>query len=355
MVGSAHSEMERLAAAAIDHVGFLQEAHGILRRAMGFDVSSFATTDPATVLPTCCIMPELGHDPDGEVVIFRSEYLEEDFNRFADLALAGVPAATLRDASGGDLERSWRYRTMLSQFGVQDELRGACVARGNCWGNVSLYRVSGVFSPDDVTTLASLAAVMADGIRLSLLRSATQRAVNDGPGMLVMHGDTVRATSNTAELWLNRLQQDRVPTPVLSLAAQARASNGPVTGRMPLPDGGWVLLHASSMKGLDDNDVGVILEAAQPIHLVDIVVAALELTPREREVVEHVLRGRSTRQIAATLGISAYTVQDHLKAVFDKTGVRSRGELASTLLHEHYEPRRHRGLTPGPYGWFLEN
>lgn len=67
------------------------------------------------------------------------------------------------------------------------------------------------------------------------------------------------------------------------------------------------------------------------------------------------LRGRSTKQIAAALGISAYTVQDHLKAVFDKTGVRSRGELASTLLNEHYEPRRPRGLTPGPYGWFLEH
>lgn len=355
MVGDARSQMERLAAAAIDHVGFLQEAHAILRRTMGFDVSSFATTDPATVLPTCCIMPELGHDPDGEVLIFRSEYLEEDFNRFADLALADVPAATLRDASGGDLERSWRYRTMLSPFGVQDAIRAACVARGNCWGNVALYRVSGVFSADDVTTLASLAGVMADGIRLSLLRSATQRGVNDGPGMLVMHGDTVRATSETAELWLNRLQQDRVPTSVLSLATQARASDAPVTGRVPLPDGGWVLLHASRMKGLDDNDVGVILEAPQPIHLVDIVVAALGLTPREREVVEHVLRGRSTRQIAATLGISAYTVQDHLKAVFDKTGVRSRGELASTLLHEHYDPRRRRGLTPGPYGWFLEH
>lgn len=192
----------------------------------------------------------------GKVLIFRSEYLEDDFNRVADLALADVPAATLRDASGGDLERSWRYHTMLSQFGVQDELRGACVARGNCWGNVSLYRVSGVFSADDVTTLASLAAVMADGIRLSLLRSATHRGVNDGPGMLVMHGDTVRATSDTAELWLNRLQQDRVPTSVLSLATQARASDAPVTARVPLPDGGWVLLHASKMKGLDDNDVG---------------------------------------------------------------------------------------------------
>lgn len=355
MAGGVQSDMKRLAGAAIDHVAFLEESHAILRRAVQFDVSSFATTDPATVLPTCCIVPELGHDPEREALIFRSEYLEKDLNRFADIALQRVPVATLQQASGGDLDRSWRYRVMLSQFGLQDELRAACVGRGRCWANVTLYRTSGVFSDEDVATVASLAGVMADGIRLSLLRSAAQRALDDDPGMVILTGETIQATSETAERWLDRLQRDRVPTPVLSLGAQARSSDAPVTARVALPDGGWALLHASRMKGLGDDSVGVILEAARGIHLVDVVVAALGLTPRERDVAEQVLQGRSTRQIAAALGVTAYTVQDHLKAIFDKAGVRSRGELASQLLHEHYEPRRQRDLTPGPYGWFLED
>ena len=52
-----------------------------------------------------------------------------------------------------------------------------------------------------------------------------------------------------------------------------------------------------------------------------------------------VCQGLSTRQIADRLHLTADTVQDHLKSVFDKTGVHSRGELVAAILQRDYLPR----------------
>ena len=45
-------------------------------------------------------------------------------------------------------------------------------------------------------------------------------------------------------------------------------------------------------------------------------------------------------------------MQDHLKAVFDKVGVSTRGELVARLFFDHYAPRLASGATVGPDGWF---
>ena len=76
-------------------------------------------------------------------------------------------------------------------------------------------------------------------------------------------------------------------------------------------------------------EIAVIIEPAHPSTLAPLLLSSRGLTPREREVALLVLRGASTQAIAADLHLSAYTVKDHLKAIFDKLGVRSRRDLVS--------------------------
>jgi len=62
-----------------------------------------------------------------------------------------------------------------------------------------------------------------------------------------------------------------------------------------------------------------------------------ELTVREKEVLQHILSGKSNREIAETLFISENTVKTHARSIFSKYDVSSRAELISTLLKNQSE------------------
>jgi len=57
------------------------------------------------------------------------------------------------------------------------------------------------------------------------------------------------------------------------------------------------------------------------------------LTPREREVLQHIARGYMYKEIAARLGISAKTVEAHVSAVLRKLQLSSRHELTRWATH----------------------
>ena len=59
------------------------------------------------------------------------------------------------------------------------------------------------------------------------------------------------------------------------------------------------------------------------------------LTPREREVLQHVLAGRLNKQIAADLGIVEKTIKVHRSHVMHKLGVRSVAELVRLAERAH--------------------
>jgi len=90
----------------------------------------------------------------------------------------------------------------------------------------------------------------------------------------------------------------------------------------------------------------IIIEPAGPKEVTWIKATAYGLSDREKEVVELVVRGASTKQIAAMLYISEYTVQDHLSNIFDKVGVRGCKALVKRLFYDNLypslKPSKHR-------------
>jgi DNA-binding CsgD family transcriptional regulator len=110
-----------------------------------------------------------------------------------------------------------------------------------------------------------------------------------------------------------------------------------------------------------DAPTALIIEPAGAYELAPLAAAAHGLTIRERSITELVARGYGTDDIAHQLHLSAWTVQDHLKSIFDKVRVRTRGELIARLFFEHRSPRLSdhspvRIASPGrdrnyPAGW----
>jgi DNA-binding CsgD family transcriptional regulator len=58
----------------------------------------------------------------------------------------------------------------------------------------------------------------------------------------------------------------------------------------------------------------------------------ITLSPRERQVLLLLLGGDSQKQVASKLGLSPFTVGDHLKEIYRKLGVVSRAELLSKFI-----------------------
>ena len=142
-----------------------------------------------------------------------------------------------------------------------------------------------------------------------------------------------------------------------SVAGAVRRASKPETERdragvprlcVKARSGRWLTLQGALTEARPEHpsEMMIIIEPAGPKEVTWIKATAYGLSDREKEVVELVVRGASTKQIAAMLYISEYTVQDHLSNIFDKVGVRGRKALVKRLFYDNLypslKPSKHR-------------
>ena len=72
-------------------------------------------------------------------------------------------------------------------------------------------------------------------------------------------------------------------------------------------------------------------------------VEGMELTEREREILQGVARGERSKEIAARLGISIRTVGAHLASIYSKLGVDSRASAVAIALERGLLDHDRRG------------
>jgi DNA-binding CsgD family transcriptional regulator len=132
-----------------------------------------------------------------------------------------------------------------------------------------------------------------------------------------------------------------VSGPVLQARAGAGGrAHGDARVRIRTTEGRWLVCHASCLTGPGGRPgpVALVIEPATPADLAVLIAEAYGLTSRELQITQLLARGMTTGEIAATLFISPHTVRDHLKTIFAKVRVSSRGELVARLFTEHYWP-----------------
>ena len=362
----ARRQFVRLLHRGLDLAAFLEAADRTLVSVLPFDDSCWLTLDPATLLPTSHFTRE--HGIEVLMALAANEFLEDDLNKFADLARAKPPVGTLYAATQGDLHRSPRFTKVLAPYGHEDgdELRAVFMDGDSAWGCVALHRHQGRFHANEVALIADIGGYIAEGIRRAILTTAL--GGDDGtdpPGLILLReDDSVESLTPAASFWIGEIldstaDSGELPLIVASVAHRARQALAERTqevaqARVPRRAGGWLILDASLMGDDPKGRVGVIVHPASAPQISGLIAEAYGLSKREREVTRLVLNGLSTREISERITISPYTVQDHLKAVFDKVGVRSRRELVAQLFLQHYAPRLQGGAKVGPDGWFAE-
>ncbi len=354
---TALARIRRLSCAGLDVAGYLNQVNPILSSVVSNGTESIHSPfwymlDPESRLITSIYGEGCDIDPSDYM---RWELLADDYIKTADVIHHPLGVLTLHEVTDGRPERSRIYVEVMAPNGMAQELLVALrSSTGETWGTTRLNRAPGdpMFSQHEIGFMSAAAPLIAEGVRRGLLvGEAATPDQPDAPGVVVLTPDgEVESLSPLAEQWFARLpdddgRRDGLPTSVLAAATTAvrdaghSSSGAASTARVPMTNGHWAVVQGVATGTQNDARVTVIIQPAHPDRIAPLLMSIYELTVREQEVTQQVLRGSSTTELAKALGLSPHTVQQHLKSIFEKTGVNSRGELIAKIYFDCYDLR----------------
>jgi DNA-binding CsgD family transcriptional regulator len=335
--------LEGMSRSSVSVDAFQHEAVLALRSVIGFDRWCWPLADPATLIPGVGVA-----DHDYGPMLPRALELEfggQDVATKDTIARRRRPVGSLSTDTLGDLARSARWDEVLRPVGIGDTAILACRDAYGCWGWFEAHRDSsdGPVADDDLTLLADVAPTLALPLRRALASREPGEVELPPSGTIVLDED-LRLLTHTepARRWLDLLPAAQLfaswgmlPAPLYPVATLARegASHRAHT-LVPAMNGTWVTIEAAPLVGTE-GDIAVTLRSPTPMETLDVLSRAHGLTRRERQLVTLLVGGLDTSAIMRRLSISQYTIQDHLKSVFAKTGARSRREVVAALSGDH--------------------
>ncbi|MCM3783458.1 helix-turn-helix transcriptional regulator [Neobacillus mesonae] len=351
MMNTMSSALHRRIAAAYKpcttSIQYRQTVTNLLRDVIPFDAYCFTTVDPQTLLSTGAVAEDgveaIHH------ALFINEYQGEDFNKYRAMIHNRETSAVLSISTMGNLSLSSRYASILQPAGFEDELRAVLVTHGFCWGYLSLFRHAGKawFTEAEREQLEECTSDIAKALRDYYLRipvidAATLKVAERGI-LILSENLEIMWQNSSAEEWISLLQAageldaNILPHAIRAVSTdiqRAAAHDEPLSKTcVSLPGGIYLIIQASLITNKSmEQQIAVWIEPA-PLHeVLPLMIQTHGLSGREAEILELILQGYSTKDIASALHISAYTVQDHLKSIFTKTGMNSRRELLQHFI-----------------------
>lgn len=334
--------IKRVCHSGLDSVALRAEVARRAAAIVATDACGLAATDPETGLFTHGWIDGI---PDRLIPEYMETFYLDDVIDFLDLAASGD--ATTTQIRGG-------YREQLRTYRLERAAHTAFCSAGEMWGAWCAYREgsSRPFGERELRFMRAVAPHVGYGMRYAAMKEATTAggptAGPSTPGVVALDARgriTLKsgpATSQLEDLANLGIASDSMCYAVASLLIRLRTVHAAVDGdpraelRAQGRSGRWYTLHGSLTEpdSAGDSTSVIVIEPAGPREILSSLSCRFGLSPREREVLLLVIRGESTKRIAGRLGISVYTVQDHLDSACGKVGVRGRKALLARILSE---------------------